>query len=112
MAEMTWEEVRDAADEGYGLVLPVGSTEQHGPHLPPATDVLLPLAVAKGLATRTRVLIAPPIAYGYQSKPLSGGNKAFSAPPHYTERRLSRRYGPSRELIRSGFKKIIITNLG
>ena len=36
--EMTWEEVRDAAAAGLPAVLAVGSTEQHGPHLPLATD--------------------------------------------------------------------------
>jgi creatinine amidohydrolase len=111
MAEMTWEEVRDAAGEGYGVLLPVGSTEQHGPHLPLATDVLLPFALAKGVATRTRVVIAPPIAYGYQSKPLSGGGQGF---PGTTSVRGATLISLLRdvvgELIRSGFKKIIITN--
>ena len=111
MAEMTWEEVRDAADDGYGVLVPVGSTEQHGPHLPLATDVLLPLALAKGVVVRARVVIAPPIAYGYQSKPLSGGSQGF---PGTTSVRGNTLISLLRdvvgELIRSGFKKIVITN--
>ena len=77
IAEMTWEEVRDAIAEGYGVILMVGSTEQHGPHLPLATDTLLSLAVAKGVAERTRTLVASPLYYGYKSKPLSGGGQSF-----------------------------------
>lgn len=111
MAEMTWEELRDAISGGYGALLPVGSTEQHGPHLPLATDVLLPLALAKGVAERARILIAPPIAYGYQSKPLSGGGEGF---PGTTSLRGATLTVLIRdivgEIIRSGFKKIIIMN--
>jgi creatinine amidohydrolase len=111
MAEMTWEELRDAISEGYGALLPVGSTEQHGPHLPLATDVLLPLALAKGVAARTRMLVAPPIPYGYQSKPLSGGGQGF---PGTTSLRGATLTALVRDVVgdilRSGFKKIVILN--
>jgi creatinine amidohydrolase len=51
---------------GADLVLvPVGSLEQHGPHLPLETDTVIARAVARGLADRMRnVLVAPAIAYG------------------------------------------------
>ena len=32
--EMTWPEVKDVLEKSYVILLPVGSTEQHGPHLP------------------------------------------------------------------------------
>jgi mycofactocin precursor peptide peptidase len=59
---------REAA--GARLVLvPVGSTEQHGPHLPLGTDTLIATAVAQGVAERLGgtargVWVAPPLAYG------------------------------------------------
>lgn len=51
------------------LVLPLGSTEQHGPHLPVDTDTAIAEAVAHQLAHRlhsegVRALVAPPLAYG------------------------------------------------
>jgi mycofactocin system creatininase family protein len=51
------------------LLVPVGSTEQHGPHLPLDTDTRIATAVAEALATRLRPgepswLPAPAIAYG------------------------------------------------
>ena len=44
-------------------VLPVGSFEQHGPHLPLATDTLIAAAVADGIAAGTRRLQLPPLTF-------------------------------------------------
>ena len=39
MAEMTWPDIKSAIEQGYTtVVVAVGSTEQHGPHLPTMTD--------------------------------------------------------------------------
>ena len=47
------------------LVLPLGSLEQHGPHLPLDTDTRIACAVATGLAERrAHVAVAPALAYG------------------------------------------------
>lgn len=47
------------------LAVPLGATEQHGPHLPLGTDTTIAAAVAAGLADRRRdVVIAPPLPYG------------------------------------------------
>ena len=40
-AEMIWNETRDAAAAGRVAVLPVATHEDHGPHLPVDTDVVL-----------------------------------------------------------------------
>jgi creatinine amidohydrolase len=50
------------------LLLPLGSTEQHGPHLPLDTDVRIAVAVARAAAQRlsnvARAVVAPALAYG------------------------------------------------
>lgn len=64
IAELTWEEL-DAATDGTGtLLLPVGSTEQHGPHLPLGVDTYMPEAVCRQVAERSSCLLAPAIPYG------------------------------------------------
>jgi creatinine amidohydrolase len=46
------------------LVLPLGSTEQNGPHLPLDTDTRIAVALAEGLAARRAdALVAPPLSY-------------------------------------------------
>jgi len=47
------------------LAVPVGSTEQHGPHLPLDTDTRVATALALGLAAaRPSVTVGPALAYG------------------------------------------------
>jgi mycofactocin precursor peptide peptidase len=61
LADRTWTDV----DASAILAVPVGSTEQHGPHLPLSTDTDLAVALCGRLAAaRDDVLIAPAVAYG------------------------------------------------
>ncbi|HEX3591089.1 MAG TPA: mycofactocin biosynthesis peptidyl-dipeptidase MftE [Pseudonocardiaceae bacterium] len=65
LADLTWPEVGERAAAGAVLAVPLGSTEQHGPHLPLATDTDIALALCDRLAAaRADVLVAPPVAYG------------------------------------------------
>jgi creatinine amidohydrolase len=59
----TWREVHGA---GRPIVaVPLGSCEQHGPHLPLDTDTRIAVALADGLAgARADVIVAPPVTYG------------------------------------------------
>jgi creatinine amidohydrolase len=53
-----------AAVDGV-LAVPIGSTEQHGPHLPLGTDTDVATALAGRLASsRLDVIVAPPVGYG------------------------------------------------
>jgi creatinine amidohydrolase len=45
-------------------ILPVGATEQHGPHLPTGTDTILACALADAVSARTRAVVLPPIPIG------------------------------------------------
>jgi creatinine amidohydrolase len=57
-----------AAGEARLAVVPVGATEQHGPHLPLETDTLLATAVAEGIVARVPgTLVGPVLALGCSS---------------------------------------------
>ncbi len=58
---------------GSTLIIPAGSTEQHGPHLPLGVDAMLSKALAGKIAEQLGALVAPVFAYGYKSQPRSGG---------------------------------------
>lgn len=65
LGERAWPSVEDGAT----LLVPVGSVEQHGPHLPLDTDA----RVAAAVAARTGLLVAPAVAYG-----ASGEHEGFA----------------------------------
>jgi creatinine amidohydrolase len=62
--EMTPQEIVAALKEVDTVIVPLGTVEQHGPHLPVGTDTLIPITVAKHVAEKTRILVAPPVYYG------------------------------------------------
>jgi mycofactocin system creatininase family protein len=65
LADLSWTQAELASTPGTLLAIPVGSTEQHGPHLPLSTDTDIAFALAELLAARhADVVIAPAIAYG------------------------------------------------
>jgi creatinine amidohydrolase len=62
--ELTWPEAREAAARLNAVIVPVGATEQHGPHLPLAVDSQICEAVALGVSALTSVPMIPPLCYG------------------------------------------------
>ncbi len=64
LADMTWNEVQDSLERSRSLLIPVGTCEQHGPHLPLGTDTRIAEAYAERIAAATGVVLAPTIAYG------------------------------------------------
>jgi mycofactocin precursor peptide peptidase len=71
LGDARWPEVKEQPGV---LLIPLGSCEQHGPHLPLDTDTRIAVAVASGVAsTRPGARVAPAIAYG-----ASGEHAAFA----------------------------------
>jgi creatinine amidohydrolase len=63
LSALTWPEAARLPDAI--LAVPLGATEQHGPHLPLSTDTDIAVALCEGLAAKRHdVLIAPAVAYG------------------------------------------------
>jgi creatinine amidohydrolase len=65
LADLAWPDIAERAAAGAVLAVPLGATEQHGPHLPLSTDTDIGVALCRRLASaRPDVLIAPAVAYG------------------------------------------------
>ena len=63
--ERTWPEIARLRMAGMDMVLlPVGSTEQHGPHLSLDTDTYSAVAVAEAISGRFGIPVLPAIPYG------------------------------------------------
>lgn len=62
---LSWPRTRALAQAGAVALLPVGSTEAHGPHLPLSVDVIIAEEVCRLVATRLSrdVVVFPPVAY-------------------------------------------------
>jgi len=60
----TWREVEDRLARDTGIIIPIGSTEQHGPNGLVGTDALCAEVVAKGVGEAVDALVAPTISVG------------------------------------------------
>jgi creatinine amidohydrolase len=62
---LTWEEIDGLRRGGMDMtILPVGSTEQHGPHLSLEIDTVSAVRVAEGVSAATGVPVLPAVSYG------------------------------------------------
>ena len=111
MAELSWPEFAAKAKAATIVILPLGATEQHGPHLAMSVDVVLPTAVAERVAKKIGALVAPTIPYGYKSQPRSGGGEAFPGTTSLDANTFSL---VMRDVIRGlghhGIRKIVVLN--
>jgi mycofactocin system creatininase family protein len=65
LADATWAEVEVRVAESMTLLVPLGATEQHGPHLPIGTDAAVAIALAEGAAAGLPgTVVAPALPYG------------------------------------------------
>ncbi len=107
LEDYTWPEVQESLRTGLvdTVVITIGSTEQHGPHLPLATDALLAQAVGEELAKRLgRALLAPPVRVG-----CSDHHMAFAGTISIQQETLAsilRDYVVS--LARHGFRNVVL----
>lgn len=63
LGEMTNPEVDAFLKDHDTVIVPTGSTEQHGPHGPLLTDAIVPTEVGRRVAERIGALVGPPINY-------------------------------------------------
>jgi len=104
--ELKWPEIAAYLERSDIALIPIGATEQHGPHLPLQVDTGWAVGMAEGAAERCDVLIAPPVHYGW-------GPHHMAYPGTITLRadtlaQVALDIGES--LIYHGFKKLVYIN--
>jgi creatinine amidohydrolase len=104
MAHLTMPEFEAALAKTTTVIIPFGSVEEHGPHLPLGTDTSHALEVATRAARLYPVLVAPPVYYGLcRSTSEHPGTLSISG---NTLKALA--LDISRELYRQGCRQIIL----
>lgn len=106
LTEMTWVDVQSYLEENDMVIIPLGSIEQHGPHLPEGADILGAIELSKRISARTNVLVAPILMVGY-SEYHSGFPGTLSISPETMEQVV---FECVESLIKYGFKKFLFFN--
>lgn len=106
IAEMSWDQVKNLLLKTDTVLVPIGSLEQHGPHLPLETDTILALEVARRAAEKAGVALTPAIPFGFSVEHINFPG-TISLDPGTLMRVIE---DVSRSLIHHGFKKIVIVN--
>jgi len=109
LSEMTWKEVSEALKHTDLVIVPVGSTEEHGPHLPLATDTIQGVEVSKRIVASLseegiHVVAGPPIPFGI-SLHLMDFPGTITLTPKTLEAMIQE---VCNSLIRHGFSKIVL----
>jgi creatinine amidohydrolase/Fe(II)-dependent formamide hydrolase-like protein len=65
LERQSWKDVETYLASDNRIIMPVGSTEQHGAFAPLGTDTYVARAIAEGAAQAAGVLVAPPLWFGW-----------------------------------------------
>jgi creatinine amidohydrolase len=106
LLNMTWEEFRDSVTEASLVVIPIGSIELEGTHLPLGVDTIIAESLSENLAGEPGVIIGPVVPVGYSKwfDPFPG---TISIENETLVRFL---YEYSLSLIRHGVRRVVFLN--
>jgi creatinine amidohydrolase len=103
---LSWKDIEEYLANQDLILLPIGSIEQHGPHLPLATDSIIAQYTAQRAAMECEVLVAPVIKYAISLNHIDFPGTLSLQP----ETLIQVAVDVCRCLSHHGFKKILIVN--
>ena len=106
LQELTWEDVAAYLRARDTILIPFGTTEQHGPAGPLGLDSYVAIALAEDAAKKAGVLAAPPVWYGDSSHHLGFAGTISLR----TETLIELVYDIIRSLSRHGFRRMLLIN--
>ncbi len=106
--KLTWPEIDDAVEIGKVCVVPCGSVEQHGAHLPLDVDIVCPTEIARGAGRSIpdKMLVLPTHCYGYTGHVLDFPGTINTHYEHF----LAGVLDIVKSLAYHGFKKVVLLN--
>lgn len=105
--ELSWPNIRERAEAGHVVVIPVGVIEQHGHHLPVDTDAFIPQEITLEAARRSNhILPGPTVPFGY-----TPSNRNFPGSIHLsTDTWIALIRQIVQSVARAGFSRIALLN--
>lgn len=104
----TWPEMAEVVKRQPVVVLPIGSVEQHGPHLPLDVDNFLIWNICEEAAQRAEgeILLMPPVPYGFETHHMDFPGTIDIQPEHLLHFMLD----ITTSVARHGFERILIAD--
>ena len=106
LQEMSWVDVKEYLKTNDMVIIPLGATEQHGPHLPLGTDYYESFGISKLISEQTGVVVAQVLMVGY-SIYHSGFPGTLSLKPETMEQVL---FESVEVLLKYGFRRFMFLN--
>ena len=110
LADLCYPDIQEYLKTKDLILIPMASTEQHGPHLPLKTDTVTAEEVARRVAQQIQVLYTPCIWMGYSPQHLHEPGKGRGTITIRAETLLNLMYDVARSLIHHGFNRLIFVN--
>jgi creatinine amidohydrolase len=108
--QLIWTEVAQVLLD-HILIIPVGSLEQHGPHLPLGVDTMLANKICENVGINVGAVIAPAISYGSRSLPTSGGGYSYPGTIYLTGNTITEYYAQIvQSFVFAGARKMLFLN--
>ena len=110
IADLTFVDIQEYLKTKDLILVPIASTEQHGPHLPLKTDTVTAEEVSRRVADIIGVLYTPCIWTGYSPQHMHEPGQGRGTITVRPETLLNLMYDVARSLIHHGFNRIIFVN--
>lgn len=110
LAMLSYVDIREYLAVKDTVLVPMASTEQHGPHLPLYTDTITAVEVAERVSEAAAVLHTPPLWAGYSPQHMYGVGEGRGTITLRSQTLLNLVHDVARSLIHHGFNRIIFVN--
>lgn len=110
MADLAYPDIQAYLKVCDMVLVPMASTEQHGPHLPLCTDTVTAIEVASRVAKINNMLHTPAIWTGYSPQHMAGPGEGRGTITIRSSTLQALMYDVARSLIHHGFNKILFIN--